>query len=100
MNFEFGKEYIVKVSENGIIPIEEFNNERFFDKDHDDLDFLTDEEKKLLITTFSNNLIEKIDKKLQFFREDLTCKTAAEIRNQINDIILDCSRSYLDGNQQ
>lgn len=33
MNFELGKEYIVKVSEKGIIPIEEFESDRFFDKD-------------------------------------------------------------------
>ncbi len=49
MNFELGKEYIVKVSEEGIIPIEEFKSDRFYDKDHDDLDFLTNEEKKLTI---------------------------------------------------
>lgn len=50
MNFELGKEYIVKVSEEGIVPIEEFKSDRFYDKDHDDLDFLTDEEKKLVVS--------------------------------------------------
>lgn len=56
MNFELGKEYIVKVSEEGIIPIEEFDSDRFYDKDHDDLDFLTDEEKIVVI----NNVLDKI----------------------------------------
>ncbi len=56
MNFELGKEYIIKVSEKGIIPIEEFESDRFYDKDHDNLDFLTDEEKIVVI----NNVLEKI----------------------------------------
>lgn len=56
MNFELGKEYIVKVSEEGIIPVEVFESDRFYDKDHDDLDFLTDEEKKLTI----NQVLDKI----------------------------------------
>lgn len=56
MNFELGKEYIVKVSKEGIIPIEEFKSDRFYDKDHDDLDFLTDEEKIVVI----NNVFDKI----------------------------------------
>lgn len=49
MNFEIGKQYIVSVSENGIIPIEEFSNERYFDIEHDSIDFLTDEEKIVII---------------------------------------------------
>lgn len=56
MNFELGKEYIVKVSKEGIIPIEEFDSDRFYDKDHDDLDFLTDEEKIVVI----NDVLDKI----------------------------------------
>ena len=56
MNFELGKEYIVKVSKEGIIPIEEFKSDRFYDKDHDDLDFLTNEEKTIVI----NDVLEKI----------------------------------------
>lgn len=56
MNFELGKEYIVKVSKEGIIPIEEFKSDRFYDKDHDDLDFLTDEE-KIIVT---NDVLDKI----------------------------------------
>ena len=56
MNFELGKEYIVKVSEKGIIPVEEFKSDRFYDKDHDDLDFLTDEEKNVVV----NKVLDKI----------------------------------------
>lgn len=56
IQFEVGKQYIVDVTNNGIIPIEEFNSERFFDKEHDDLDFLTDEEKTIII----NNVLDKI----------------------------------------
>ena len=56
MNFKLGKKYIVKVSKEGIIPIEEFESDRFYDKDHDDLDFLTDEEKIIVI----NDVLDKI----------------------------------------
>lgn len=56
MNFELGKEYIVKVSEDGIIPIEEFRSDRFFDIESSDLDFLTDEEKTVVI----NDVLDKI----------------------------------------
>lgn len=49
MNFELGKTYIVEVTENGIIPTEEFDESRWYDKDHDDLDFLTDEEKAVVV---------------------------------------------------
>lgn len=48
MNFELGKEYIVTVTDKGIVPVDEFNRERFYDKDNDDLDFLTDEEKIII----------------------------------------------------
>ena len=56
MNFELGKKYIVEVSERGIIPREQFLEERYIDKDHDDLDFLTDEEKAVVI----NEVLDKI----------------------------------------
>lgn len=48
MNFELGKEYIVAITDRGIVPIDEFDRERFYDKDNDDLDFLTDEEKTII----------------------------------------------------
>ena len=56
MDFELGKKYIVKVTEKGIIPTEEFLEERYIDKDHDDLEFLTDEEKVVVV----NEVLEKI----------------------------------------
>lgn len=56
MNFELGKEYIVKVSEKGIVPIEEFDKSRWYDKDHDDLDFLTGREKIVVV----NQVLDKI----------------------------------------
>ena len=56
MNFELGKKYIVEVTEKGIIPTDEFSEERYFDKDHDDLDFLTDEEKTVVV----NDVLDKI----------------------------------------
>jgi hypothetical protein len=56
MNFEIGKQYIVSVSENGIVPIEEFSNERYFDIEYDSIDFLTDEEKVVII----NDVLDKI----------------------------------------
>lgn len=61
MNFELEKEYIVKVSKEGIIPIEEFKSDRFYDKDHDDLDFLTDEEKIVVI----NDVLDKIKAEIE-----------------------------------
>lgn len=56
MNFELGKKYIVEVTEKGIIPREEFLEERYIDKDLDDLDFLTDEEKTVVV----NDALDKI----------------------------------------
>ena len=49
MTFELGKQYIVEVTKNGIIPTEEFKRERFFDKDHDSLDFMKDKKKRAVI---------------------------------------------------
>ena len=56
MNFELGKTYIVDVTEKGIIPQEVFDRDRWYDKDSDELDFLTDEEKIVVI----NNVLDKI----------------------------------------
>ncbi len=76
MTFELGKQYIVKVTKNGIIPIEEFKEERFFDKDRDNLDFLTDEEKIIVINDVLDKIraeIVELDKKVcqQFLIEDV-----------------------------
>ena len=60
MNFELGKEYIVRVTEKGIIPIDEFDRARFFDKDCDSLEFLTDEEKAEVINEVLNGMILSI----------------------------------------
>lgn len=67
MNFELGKEYIVKVSEEGIIPIEEFRSDRFFDIESSDLDFLTDEEKTMVI----NDVIDKIKADIKDWQIDI-----------------------------
>lgn len=50
MNFKLGKKYIVEVTEKGIIPIDEFLEERYFNKDLDDIEFLTNEEKVIVVT--------------------------------------------------
>lgn len=62
MIFELGKTYIVDVTEKGIIPLMEFDEDRWYDKDHDDLDFLTDEEKDLVINTVLNKIRAEIPK--------------------------------------
>lgn len=61
MNFELGKTYIVEVTENGIIPTEEFDESRWYDKDHDDLDFLTDEEKAVAVKERDKEWLKMID---------------------------------------
>ncbi len=61
MNFELGKKYIVEVTEKGIILREEFLEERYINKDFDDLDFLTDEEKIVIINGVLNDLKTEIE---------------------------------------
>ena len=56
MTFELGKTYIVDVTEKGIIPQEVFDRDRWYNKDYDDLDFLTDEEKMVVI----NDVLDKV----------------------------------------
>lgn len=89
MIFELDKEYIVKVTKEGIIPVKEFDSEKYYNKDTDDLDFLTDEEKDYIIREFARNLVKKMDKELKFYNDDLTCKSAVELRININKIIHD-----------
>lgn len=74
MTFELGKQYIVKVTKNGIIPTEEFKRERFFDKDHDSLDFLTDEEKTVII----NDVLDRVRAEI------------IELRSKQNGGVLEC----------
>ena len=56
MNFELGKSYIADVTEKGIIPLMEFDRSQWFDKNYDDLEFLTDEEKEVIV----NEVLDKI----------------------------------------
>lgn len=69
MTFELGKQYIVEVTKNGIIPTEEFKRERFFDKDHDSLDFLTDEEKTVVINDVLNKIRAEIEPTRKMYLE-------------------------------
>ncbi len=57
MNFELGKNYIVDVTEKGIIPLMEFDNSKWYNKDYDDLDFLTDEEKTAAVNDALGEII-------------------------------------------
>ena len=61
MNFELGKQYIVEVKPEGIVIVDEFDEDRFFDKDHDDLDFLTYEEK----LAFANRFFDAFSKDIK-----------------------------------
>lgn len=63
MNFELGKKYIVEVTEKGIIPREKFLEEKYFNKDLDDLDFLTDEEKVVVVNEVLNKIRAEIEPK-------------------------------------
>lgn len=69
MIFELGKSYIVDVTKKGIVLKEEFDEDRWFDKDHDDLDFLTDKEKIIVV----NDVLDKI--KAEVIRRDRNVKT-------------------------
>lgn len=64
MNFELGKSYIVDVTEKGIIPLMEFDRNLWVNKDYDDLDFLTDEEKEVIVNGVLNKIRAEIHKVL------------------------------------
>ena len=68
MTFEFGKRYIVDVTERGITPLMVFDRDRWHDKDHDDLDFLTDEEKIVVI----NDVLEKVRAEIVQMNDDVS----------------------------
>lgn len=74
MTFELGKQYIVEVTKNGIIPVEEFKREKFFDKDHDSLDFLTDEEKTVVINEVLDKIKTEMDKARFIDKDTRICK--------------------------
>lgn len=79
MIFEIGKTYIVDVTEKGITPSMEFDKDRWFDKDHDDLDFLTDAEKVIVI----NTVLDKIRADIQFIKDKCLPNNIAEEYEQI-----------------
>lgn len=87
MTFELGKQYIVEVTENGIIPIEEFKRERFFDKDHDCLAFLTDEEKAVIINDVLDKIKAEIKQKSYGIAHDLVIQGEKYERRDILEII-------------
>ena len=60
MTFELGKSYIVNVTEKGIIPLMEFDRSQWFNKDCDDLEFLTDEEKEVIVNEALNQIRAEI----------------------------------------
>lgn len=93
MNFEIGKQYIVSVSENGIIPIEEFSDERYFDIEYDSIDFLTDEEKVVIINNVLNNIRAEIEKKI-VKRPRLDFKDSERDRNDAFLEVLDIIDKY------
>ena len=71
INFKLGEKYIVDVTENGIIPLMKFDRDRWFDKDCDSLDFLTDEEKEVIVNELISNIRAEIqDMDLGFVDED------------------------------
>jgi hypothetical protein len=79
MNFELGKSYIVNVTEKGIIPLMEFDRSKWYNKDYDDLDFLTDAEKNVIINSVLNKIRAEIE---QAVWEDciVSCDVTDEIR--------------------
>ena len=85
IQFEVGKQYIVDVTNNGIIPIEEFNSERFFDKEHDDLVFLTDKEKDVII----NNALNKIRAEIEEYRDGMLWSSESLIKWEAINYILE-----------
>ena len=85
MTFEIGKTYIVDVTEKGIIPRDVFDRDRWYDKDSDDLDFLTDEEKIVVI----NDVLEKIKDEIKdntYFINETTEKEGIDFETVKNII--------------
>ncbi len=64
MEFELGKNYIVSVTEKGIIPLLEFDISQWYNKNTNDLDFLTEEEKAIVV----NNVLGKIKSYINYIR--------------------------------
>ncbi len=82
MNFKLGEKYIVDVTENGIIPLMEFDRNRWFDKDCDNLDFLTDEEKIVVV----NDVLDKIRAEIKALSPEPTAYDVVD-GNPIKDAV-------------
>lgn len=80
MIFELGKSYIVEVTEKGIIPMMEFDESQWYNKDLDDLDFLTDEEKAVIVNSVLDKLRAEIEGAIQeeIVEDDSCCMCAYE----------------------
>ena len=87
MNLELGKRYVVDVTNKGIIPIDEFSTVRFFDKDSDDLDFLTDEEKVVIINRVLTNIRKKIENRPYGIANDSVIQGEIYERRAVLEII-------------
>ena len=76
--FELGKSYIVEVTEKGIIPTMEFNESQWYNKDLDDLDFLTDEEKAVVVNSVFDKIRAEIEGAIQeeLVEDDSGCMCA------------------------
>ena len=93
MNFELGKSYIVDVTEKGIIPLSEFDNSKWYNKDYDDLDFLTDEEKIVVINKVLGEIRAEIEPIRKFYHEEYTdCVNGAKV--QMLSWVLDLIDKY------
>ena len=83
MNFELGKKYIVEVTEKGIIPREEFLEERYINKDLDDLEFLTDEEKVVV----ANEVLDKIRAEIVEMWQHEPCAIESGCLDEVLEVI-------------
>ena len=92
-NFEFGKQYIVNVTQKGIFPVMEFDSERFFDKEEDDISILTDEEKKFIVNDIVDKIIDRM-KDLVDVEKRAYGKENWRLVNKCIDIAEQCKRSY------
>ena len=63
MNFELGKKYIVNVTEKGIIPLREFDYNKWYHIDYADL--LKDEEKKIIVNEVLDEIKADIEAVIQ-----------------------------------
>lgn len=91
MNFELGKKYIVNVSEKGIIPLQEFDYNKWYHKDYDDLDFLTDEEKIAVINKALDEVKAEIEERVfESLSDGGDDWFAAEKVNECLEIIDEC----------